>query len=145
MNWRHTIAYRNNNPANIRRNPANNWVGRDITYNGASGFERFLTTTFGIRATIRILRTYHNRGIVTIDGIIRTFAPPVGTDHLGRSYTNPTIDYISFVASRSGFSAFQRLEFNEGTYFLVIRAMCLKESQYRLSRNEFATAWAMAF
>ena len=104
-----------------------------------------MTTTFGIRATIRILRTYHRNGIVTIDGIVRRFAPPVGMTDGGIVYNNPTIEYISFVSSRSGFGAFQRLEFNEGTYFLVIRAMCLKESQYRLSRSEFATAWAMAF
>ena len=136
-----TIAHRNNNPLNIRRVTSNNWVGRDTSYQGA--FERFLTTTFGVRAGIVLLRTYHRNGFRTISQIINRFAPPVGMRPDGTMYPNNTQNYINFVVSRSGFGVNQVLEFNARTYFPVISAMCRFESQFVLSESDFATAWAL--
>ena len=74
---------RNNNPLNIRRNPANHWRGASTTVTDKE-FEQFDFMSFGIRAALIILEKYFRRGINTIPKIINAWAPPSENDT--RSY-----------------------------------------------------------
>jgi hypothetical protein len=71
---------RNNNPGNIRRG-GERWQG--LAPDSAQtdpAFWRFLAPEWGIRAIVRILRTYQARGLVTVRGIIGRWAPPTEND-----------------------------------------------------------------
>jgi hypothetical protein len=69
------ISWRNNNPGNIRYNPANNWQGQIGP--GEGGFVKFTTRVYGWRALASLIRTYKERyQLDTIRKIITRFAPP---------------------------------------------------------------------
>ena len=64
----------NNNPGNIRTS-STKWDG-EVTKPGEA-FERFSDMHMGVRASVKILRTYGNKyGIDTINKIIDRYAPP---------------------------------------------------------------------
>lgn len=84
-------GYRNNNPLNIRYNPANNWQGQ--TGHDADGFAQFSTPVYGYRAAGKILLSYQNRGLDSVRKMISTWAPPT---------ENPTDAYINMVARDMG-------------------------------------------
>lgn len=74
-----------NNPANIRYNLSNKWLGQIGSDNG---FCEFDTIEHGIRAFIIVLRNYIKlHGCRSVEKIIRRFAPVS---------ENPTNSYISF-------------------------------------------------
>ena len=79
---------RNNNPTNIRFNPANNWngqIGQD-----SAGFAKFDTAKNGIRAGAKLIRNYQALyGLNTIEGIISRWAPTEEND------TQAYIDQVS--------------------------------------------------
>ena len=68
-----TIAYTNRNPLNIRYSKDVTWQGQYKYYVGA--FVRFKGFEYGYRAAVKILRSYHLRGIRSIRKIIETWAP----------------------------------------------------------------------
>lgn len=70
---------RNNNPLNIRRNPANRWKGarREIT---DKQFEEFTTPFYGFRAAFILIYNYMKQGNNTIRKIITKWAPPSEND-----------------------------------------------------------------
>lgn len=86
-----TRGVRNNNPGNIRRNPANKWQGRvPLERNTDPDFEQFISPEYGIRALAVLLITYYDKyGCDTIRSIIERWAPPSEND---------TDAYISAVA-----------------------------------------------
>ncbi len=88
---------RNNNPGNIRENQRvdYDWEG-EASGDYDSEFEEFESPEYGIRAMVRIFKSYRNRGIDTVAGIISTWAPPS---------ENNTGDYIDAVASKLGVEA----------------------------------------
>jgi len=59
---------RNNNPGNIKYNPANQWQGQ--TGQDADGFVIFDTMVNGIRALAETLRNYGRQGYNTVQAII---------------------------------------------------------------------------
>lgn len=59
-----------------------------------NGFVIFVDDLFGIRAIVKILKSYKQRGLVTIRQIVSTWAPPA--DH------NDTEAYITNVCKRVG-------------------------------------------
>ena len=67
-----TIAYRNRNPLNIRYSKNVKWQGQ---VGEEKGFVKFLDFQWGYRAAVKILRSYHLRGIRSIRDIISTWAP----------------------------------------------------------------------
>lgn len=105
---------RNNNPGNIEYSAGVDWLGQV----GSDGrFIIFEHPVYGIRAMVRILRTYAGRGITRLDEIIATWAPP---------HENDTPGYIRFVAQRSGLGA--RQEVAPADYPRLIDAMIFKEN-----------------
>jgi hypothetical protein len=132
---------RNNNPGNIRRS-GNNWKGK-LKTSTDSAFEQFVSYSYGIRAMIRNLLTYQNRGLDTITKILYTYAPPADS--------NDTEGYISFVASRSGFGRNDVLNLkNRATMSAIVRAMAQMEnfggtsSTVAVTSEQFNQAWEIA-
>ena len=68
-------GYRNNNPLNIRINPANNWQGK-VQNNTDGVFEQFVAMEYGYRAALKLIRNYiQNDGLTTVAEIIAKWAP----------------------------------------------------------------------
>ena len=88
---------RNNNPGNIDYN-GTKWLG--LAEPPTDGrFCRFTTPEHGIRAIVRVVRTYYtHHNLNTIRGIIDRWAPPIEND---------TKAYVDHVASRCGVGADQ--------------------------------------
>ena len=84
-----TRGIRNNNPGNIRHNPANAWRGQ--TGKDSAGFAIFDTATNGIRALAKLLTNYMNSGTNTVRKIVTKYAPAIEND---------TAAYIDAVAKR---------------------------------------------
>jgi hypothetical protein len=82
---------RNNNPGNIRHDGYTGWVG--MTGVDEDGFIIFETAEYGIRAMIRIFRSYARRGVTTVADIVSTWAPET---------ENNTAAYIDHVAQKLG-------------------------------------------
>lgn len=95
---------RNNNPGNIKRNPANNWQGQ-ITNGTDSTFVQFQYFVFGVRAMLVLLKNYIAGGHNTIEKIINRWAP-AGVDN------NPTTSYIAQVAFSSGINPRATISFS---------------------------------
>lgn len=102
MRFDRTIAYRNRNPLNIRCS-AVKWQGK--VDNGGGEFEKFSSFTYGYRAAVVILRSYHLKGIRSIRSIIETWAPRT---------ENETDLYIKSVIKTM--NGFWRIDLNEGDY-----------------------------
>lgn len=69
---------RNNNPGNLRRT-ADKWQGMANDQPDPE-FVSFKSPEFGIRAIVRVLLRYQDRGLDTVGEIIRTYAPPSEND-----------------------------------------------------------------
>ena len=81
-----------NNPFNIRNNRHNKWRGQVGSNNGFCNFD---SLTSGVRAAcIILMRSYRKFGFVTVEQIIKRFAPPSDND---------TDNYILFVCNQTGF------------------------------------------
>jgi hypothetical protein len=65
---------RNFNPGNVRLNPGIPWKGMAAVQSDPD-FITFESAEYGIRAIVRILRSYSRLGINTVDGIINRYAP----------------------------------------------------------------------
>lgn len=78
---------RNNNPLNIRYNPANDWQGQT----GSDGeFSQFIDVEHGFRAAYKLIQNYQNwYGLTSISDIVNRWAPPNEND------TDGYIDYIA--------------------------------------------------
>jgi hypothetical protein len=97
-------------------------------------FVIFSSPIYGIRAMARILRSYKARGIVTLAGIIKTWAPPS---------ENNTAAYISFVESVTGLRAGNTVA--EKDYPKLIEAMTRKENSINpYSPNQYYAGIAAA-
>ncbi len=85
---------RNNNPLNIRENETSNdqWEGERVLDTDPD-FEEFISPVYGIRAAVRVLKSYRRRGVVTLGDIITTWAPMTEND---------TASYIESVAQQTG-------------------------------------------
>ena len=83
---------RNNNPLNIRRNPANQWQGlRPVQADKL--FCQFKAMKWGLRAAIKLLDNYIRRGAQTPRQIIIRWAPPSEND---------TASYVRKACQRAG-------------------------------------------
>lgn len=93
---------RNNNPGNIEKNPNNPWRG---AINGQdSRFETFASPEWGIRAMVKIFRSYSRRGIDTVEEIISTWAP---------AHENDVRSYVMSVCEHTGLYPTTQLDFGD--------------------------------
>ena len=84
---------RNNNPLNIIKSKNQVWLGQ-TNLDGETTFCHFSTMTYGLRAALKLLRTYYQRhGCVTLRQIIRRWAPET---------ENKTAAYIQTVSRMTG-------------------------------------------
>lgn len=115
-----TLAEINNNPLNIRFNPANNWRGQTGQNKGFCTFE---SKAFGFRAAYRIITTYIKNGYNTIEKIVSRWAPPT---------ENNTENYIRFVCEETIIDPDQILTdesiHDYWTKLIILRAMAKMES-----------------
>lgn len=115
-----TLADINNNPLNIRYNPANRWQGQT---GENKGFCVFKSKAYGFRAGYRLLVNYLKNGHDTIEKIVGRFAP---------SHENNTENYIRFVEDDCIIDRKQNLGYESihdyWTLIMILRAMARMES-----------------
>lgn len=110
---------RNHNPGNIDRG-RDRWQGMADDQSGDPRFVVFEGPEWGIRAIVRVLRSYRDRhGLRTVGGIVSRWAPPV---------ENPTDRYIAFVCDRLDVSPSEPVDLDEPVVLrTLIRAIIRKE------------------
>lgn len=107
-----------NNPFNLRYIPRNQWKGLDTLDPVTKGFCNFIDIDYGIRAAAYLLMvSYRKKGINTIAGIIKRFAPPSENDTEG---------YIRYVCYRCSLDGNDRLEL-PSQYASVLYCMSFME------------------
>jgi len=92
---------RNNNPGNIRH--GEKWQGLADEQTDPA-FCTFKSPQFGIRAMCRILLTYKQRGLTTVDMIINRWAP---------DSENDTVAYIDSVCAQMGVERGQEIDVDD--------------------------------
>ena len=112
-----TLAWRNNNPGNIRMTEwarANGAIGV-----GPSGFAIFPTPEIGKQAIVNLLREGKNYRNNTIEGAISRYAPPS---------ENNTAAYISFVTNKLGLPSNTRMSsLTDKQRAVIVEAITQKE------------------
>lgn len=94
--YANTRGFRNNNPGNLKYGtPWKGVIGQD-----PEGYAIFDTMVNGVRALGKDLQAKINRGLNTIDSIMRVYAP---------ASENPTENYIAKVEDWTGIGRFERL------------------------------------
>lgn len=101
---------RNNNPGNIRWDGVTQWRG--MVAADPAGFVIFDKPENGIRAMSRILDSYAGRGVITLEQIINTWAPPS---------ENNTAAYVSHLAAVLGIAPGQAVTDRPGLIAGIIK------------------------
>lgn len=125
---------RNNNPGNIRIS-STAWRGKvPAAQNTDGAFEQFQTYAFGVRAMIKNLLTYGQRGLTTVRQIVSTWAP---------STENDTNTYIRNVAAALGVSpdATLNLENQKTMQDLVWAMTAIENGRPAVTPEVFNYAW----
>lgn len=123
---------RNNNPLNIRK--GGKWQG--LAQEQDSAFCSFKTMEWGVRAAVKILRSYSRKGIHTIADIIQTWAPPI---------ENNTNEYIKIVCSRTGYKpTFIINVYDENQVVALLLAMAFVECQTSFDEKVFRAGFNLA-
>lgn len=117
-----------NNPLNIR-STSSRWLGKTGSCNG---FCEFIDIPHCIRCGLYLItRTYKNRGWLSVNDIICHWAPS--------SDGNDTAHYLWFVTRRVGLRGDEHfVDLPLILKFDVIKQMCIIETGYRLSYDEFS-------
>lgn len=124
-----TRGERNCNPLNIRRVAGIHWRGEARTQDDPA-FVQFENMTWGVRAALKLLRTYRDKYAATsIKEIITRWAPPT---------ENKTDDYIAAVCRLTSFGGNERL--TEKEWPALIKAMAVIESRLLISDETIAAA-----
>lgn len=119
---------RNNNPGNIRYNPANDWKGQ-TGYDGSGekrsdgtidwGMAKFKHHKWGIRAIGKTIDSYKRRGVLSVEQIISTWAPAI---------ENNVDAYIASVRSKTGWPRGYVPVREEGDYLPLVKAIITHEN-----------------
>lgn len=111
---------RNNNPLNIReaKGGGDQWVGESVVESDDS-FEEFTHAKYGYRAAAKVLASYRNRGIVTVQGIINEWAP---------ASENNAGAYLSHVLKRTGWQSNYVVESISSDLVPLLHAMAVHEN-----------------
>lgn len=130
---------RNNNPGNLRVNPANNWQGKLTgSQKKDKAFEEFITLEYGYRALLITLRTYiRKHRLRTLRQIITRWAPP--EDH------NDTESYIRQVAQYTAIplGAYISYDDKEALCKLAYAISRVENGQYVGTYEQVQSAWEM--
>lgn len=130
-------GYRNNNPLNIRINPANNWQGK-VQNNTDGVFEQFVAMEYGYRAALKLIRNYiTNDGLTTVSEIISKWAP---------NNENNTAGYIQRVCNSTGWVPGKTIDpYNVHDMADLVYAMALVENGNTILPNytEIYKGWSM--
>lgn len=119
-----TRGERNNNPLNIRYNPANAWHGQKGQDD--KGFVIFNTLQDGINAAAKVLKTYVTRHKCNnVELIVSRWAP---------ACENDVEAYIETVCRLTGYDRKVTLTYHQLTMIDLIIAMARVESQMQLNR-----------
>ena len=128
------LGIRQNNPGNIRPNPAFKWNGEIGANRGYIIFERMED---GIRAMVKLLRNYQKlHHLKTIEGIIYRWAPP--------SDNNPTEAYAAHVAGYLGVGVTDDIDVNDFMFELITVIAKHENGGIYLSDDQILTGIAMA-
>ncbi len=126
---------RNNNPLNLRIT-SDRWLGRVKPENQTDReYLQFVSPVYGLRAAMRVLRTYRKtRNISTVAGLITRWAPHI---------ENPTNAYIDFVKGKTGITDW---EYQKGMVVSLIKAMGEFENGRPLpyQDSDYYEAWELA-
>lgn len=117
-------GYRNNNPGNIRFNPANDWIGHIGVDSG--GFVIFDKMEHGIRAMGKLIDSYQRQGFLSIEQIINRWAP---------ENENDTGRYIENVVNWTGYPA--HFMPDREHYPKLVAAIMKKENGFNDYSKEF--------
>ena len=110
---------KNNNPGNLKIS-GNDWRGRvPLSQNTDGVFEQFYEVEMGIRAAILTLRSYFEKGINTIAGIVSRWAP------MSENNTNAYIDYVE---KCSGLNRLKTLSFEPVNISNILHCMFVLEN-----------------
>ena len=133
MNYsKETRGVRNNNPLNIRRNPANQWQGlRPVQADKL--FCQFKAMKWGLRAAIKLLDNYIRRGAQTPRQIISRWAP---------DSENNTAAYVQRACAMAHLEADKPLRCLSET-FALLQAMSWIESCYEPTIDELTEAMTL--
>jgi hypothetical protein len=126
---------RNNNPGNIEMTRTL-WKGEIPQAQNTDGrFKQFYNYTYGIRAAILNLKSYHKDGYRTIRQMITRWAPP---------NENKTEAYIRFVSGYTGIAENTPVSFNRQTVKKLVEAITIKENgRLYMNDNDFDKAWRL--
>jgi len=111
---------RGNNPGNIDRT-GTKWQGMSSDQSGDPRFIVFDAPEWGIRAIVRVLRTYYDKhGLRTVKGIINRWAPPVEND---------TEAYFMTVAKKLGVDPGEQIDIDDiDTLRTLVKAIIRHEN-----------------
>lgn len=130
-------GYRNNNPLNIRLNPANKWQGK-VENNTDGVFEQFVAMEYGYRAALKLIQNYIIKdGLETVTDIINKWAPPG---------ENNTAGYVSRVIGMNGWTAAQTINpYSKDDMCDLVYAMAIVENGNTILPNytEIYKGWSM--
>ena len=123
---------RNNNPLNIRS--GSHWIG--LAERQDAQFCTFVAIEWGVRAAVKILRSYARRGIHTVSDIIQTWAPPIEND---------TNRYIQVVCSRTGYLPTHTINiYDENEVVALLLAMSFVECATIFDEKDFRKGYNLA-
>lgn len=123
---------RNKNPLNIRK--GSQWLG--LASQQDREFCTFIDMEWGVRAAVKIIRSYARRGIHTVAEIIQTWAPPI---------ENNTNRYIQVVCSRTGFLPTHTINiYDENEMVALLMAMSFVEVATVLDEKIFRKGYNLA-
>lgn len=133
MEERLARGIRNNNPLNIIHSQSH-WLGQSTTQTDPN-FVQFQSMEWGIRAAVRILKTYQRKGWKTIADIVSHWCP----DHTAESY-------IKNVSRLTGMPWNQVIDINSETQVIsLLDAMIKVEcAGYEVDKDILVTGYRMA-
>jgi hypothetical protein len=91
-----TRGERNNNPGNVRHVAGTVWQGQAATQTD-DAFVQFIDPVFGIRAIVRIMKSYEHEGLQTIQSAIDRWAPP--NENNSQAYVLAVCEYCDIAPS----------------------------------------------
>lgn len=124
-----TRGLRNNNPFNIKR--GEKWQGAvPAGLETDKVFVQFTDISYGVRAAIKILRSYQRQGMVSVASIINRWAPPS---------ENNTNGYVSFICLHSGLTPYATL--SKTQYLKLMQQMAVWESNVHFTIDELTAIY----
>ncbi len=121
---------KNRNPLNIKKGGKTDWQG--TTGYDSYGHAIFSTVELGLRASLIDLKGKIARGVNTIQKIVNVWAEA------------NTGAYANYVASNSKIDKNAVIKFEKETMRKIVYYMAIWESKYKLSAEQFDTAWTLA-